>query len=248
MGMFPQVILEIQNEEVDGMKIIIEKDYEAMSELTKNILIGEMTHDRRINLSITGGNTPKRVYEKLTEAVKNSRHFDNVHYYNFDEIPVPGQTEGITMSDLRRLYLTPANIAEKNIHPLTVENYEKQDERIATAGGLDLMLIGLGQDGHFCGNMPGSTKFNYFTNKVQVNGDESWYAPGIIEIGDSFVTMGPASAMRVKHLVLIVNGSAKAKMVKQVLTGPVTESIPASILQLHPNLTVILDEAAAGEL
>jgi 6-phosphogluconolactonase/glucosamine-6-phosphate isomerase/deaminase len=230
------------------MKIIIKKDYEAMSELTKNILLGAMTQDRRVNLSITGGNTPVLVYQKLTEAVKDAPYFDNVHYYNFDEIPAPGQAEGITISDLRRLYLTPTKIAETNIHPLTIENYAGQDERIAAAGGLDLMLIGLGKDGHFCGNMPGSTKFNYFTNKVTVQGDEPWFEPGMIEIGDSFVTMGPASVMRVKHLVLIVNGKGKAEMVKQVLTGPVTEAIPASILQLHPNLTVILDEEAASEL
>lgn len=63
-----------------------------------------------------------------------------------------------------------------------------------------------------------------------------------------FVTMGPASIMKVKHLVLIVNGEQKAQMVKQVLQGPVTETYPASILQLHPNLTVLLDEAAASQL
>lgn len=230
------------------MKVIVEKNYEAMSELAKTILIGEMTNDRRVNLSITGGNTPVLVYQRLVEAVKDSPSYGNVHYYNFDEIPVPGQAEGVTISDLRRLYLTPAAIAEANIHPLTVENYEQQEERLAEVGGLDLMLIGLGKDGHFCGNMPGSTKFGNFTNKIMVTGEESWFEPGLIEVGDSFVTMGPASVMRVKHLVLIVNGVGKAKMVKQILTGPITEAIPASILQVHPNLTVILDEEAASEL
>lgn len=230
------------------MKIIIESDFEAMSETAKNILLGHMSKAGRVNLSITGGNTPVKVYEKMVHLIKGDSTYDNVHYYNFDEIPVDGQKEGITISDLRRLYLTPAGIDESNIHPLTPENYADQDQSLEAVGGLDAMLIGLGKDGHFCGNMPGTTAFNNLTYKVKVTGEESWFVPEMMDIGMAFVTMGPVSVMRVKHLVLIVNGSEKAEMVKQVLTGPVREDRPASILQLHPNLTVILDEAAASAL
>jgi len=219
-----------------------------MSELTKNILIGYMTNAKRVNMSITAGNTPVRTYEKLVEAIKDNGAYDNVHYYNFDEIPVSNREEGITISDIKRLYLTPVGVKSENIHPLTVENAAGQDQRIADAGGLDVMLIGLGGDGHFCGNMPGTTKFGNETYTVKINGDEPWYNEGEMPGLKEFVTMGPVSVLRVKHLVLIVNGASKAAMVKQVLTGPVTEEYPASILQLHPNLTVILDEEAASEL
>lgn len=230
------------------MKIIIEKDFESMSESTKNILLGHMSQDKRVNLSITAGNTPVGVYQKMVDIVKDSPDYDNVHYYNFDEIPVPDQAEGITITDLRKLYLTPANIKEANVHPLTVANYAEQDQRLALDGGLDAMLIGLGGDGHFCGNMPTTTSFENTTYKVKVSGEEPWFEPEMMEKGMEFVTMGPVSVMRVKHLILIVNGEKKADMVKQVLEGPVTEDFPASILQLHPNLTVILDEAAASKL
>ncbi|MBO0446789.1 glucosamine-6-phosphate deaminase [Enterococcus sp. AZ170] len=230
------------------MKIIIEKDFEAMSETTKNILLGHMSQDKRVNLSITAGNTPVGVYKRMVDIVKDSPDYANVHYYNFDEIPVADQAEGITITDLRKLYLTPANINEANIHPLTVENYAEQDKRLAMAGGLDAMLIGLGGDGHFCGNMPTTTSFENLTYKIKVTGEEPWFVPDMMEAGLEFVTMGPVSVMRVKHLILIVNGEKKAEMVKKVLQGPVTEELPASVLQLHPNLTVILDEAAASEL
>lgn len=233
---------------MNGMKIIIEKDFEAMSETTKNILLGHMSQDKRVNLSITAGNTPVGVYKRMVDIVKDSPDYANVHYYNFDEIPVADQAEGITITDLRKLYLTPANINEANIHPLTVENYAEQDKRLAMAGGLDAMLIGLGGDGHFCGNMPTTTSFENLTYKIKVTGDEPWFVPDMMEAGLEFVTMGPVSVMRVKHLILIVNGEKKAEMVKKVLQGPVTEELPASVLQLHPNLTVILDEAAASEL
>ncbi|MCA5011982.1 MULTISPECIES: glucosamine-6-phosphate deaminase [unclassified Enterococcus] len=230
------------------MKIIIEKDFEAMSETTKNILLGHMSQDKRVNLSITAGNTPVGVYKRMVEIVKNSPDYANVHYYNFDEIPVPDQAEGITISDLRKLYFTPANISEENIHPLTVENYAEQDKRLALDGGLDAMMIGLGADGHFCGNMPTTTSFENLTYKVKVTGDEPWFVPGEMIKGMEFVTMGPVSVLKVKHLILIVNGAKKAEMVKKVLQGPVTEEYPASVLQLHPNLTVILDEEAASQL
>lgn len=233
---------------MNNVKLIIEQDFEQMSETTKNILLGLMNQDKRVNLSITAGNTPVGVYEKMIEAVKDSADYANVHYYNFDEIPVPGQAEGITITDLRKLYLTPANIKNTNIHPLTVENYADQDERLAMDGGLDAMLIGLGGDGHFCGNMPTTMSFGNMTYKVKVSGQEPWFEPEMMEKGMEFVTMGPVSVMRVKQLLLIVNGAKKADMVKQVLEGPVTEEFPASILQLHPNLTVILDEAAASKL
>lgn len=230
------------------MKLMIEKDFDAMSETAKNILLGHMSQDKQINLSITAGRTPIKVYEKLIDVVKNSGNYDNVHYYNFDEIPVPNQKEGITITDLRRLYLSPAKIKEENIHQLTVENYQDQDSKIAAVGGLDAMLIGLGADGHFCGNMPTTTDFKHETYQVTVTGEEPWFVPEMMEKGMTFVTMGPASIMKVKHLILIVNGEEKAHMLKQVLQGPITEAIPASILQLHPNLTVIVDEAAASHL
>ena len=198
------------------MKRIIENDFEAMSETAKNILLGHMAKAGRVNVSITAGSTPVKVYEKMVRVVKDNPNYDSVHYYNFDEIPVEGQKEGITISDLRKLYLTPAGINEKNIHPLTPENYQDQDRKLEEVGGLDVMLIGLGKDGHFCGNMPGTTAFNNLTYKVTVTGEEPWFVPEMMEKGLEFVTMGPVSVMRVKHLVLIVNGVEKAEMVKQV--------------------------------
>lgn len=229
------------------MKIIVEKNAEQMSETAKNILLAHMLQDKRVNLSITAGNTPVETYQRLSKAVQ---HYDvsNVHYYNFDEIPVKNQKEGVTLTDLRRLYLTPAQVPNANIHPLTPENYATHQQTIANAGGLDLMLIGLGQDGHFCGNMPTTTQWNQLIYPVTVTGEEPWFVPEIMEKGLTFVTMGPASVMKVRHLVLIVNGKQKAETVKKVLTEPISEKLPASILQLHPNFTVVLDEEAASQL
>ena len=100
------------------MKLIIAKNYEEMSSIAVNILMGLMYQDKRVNLSITAGNTPKEIYRQMTELVKGKDYFDNVHYYNFDEIPFKGlDREGVTISNLRKDYLTPAGIKEENIRP-----------------------------------------------------------------------------------------------------------------------------------
>lgn len=232
------------------MKIIKTATYEEMSEATVNILLSHMSQEKRVNLSITAGNSPKRTYEMLIPKVKNKSYYENVHYYNFDEVPVEGQEIGVTMSALNEAYFEPAAIDPANIHPMTTENYQAFPKEIADAGGLDVMLIGIGADGHFCANMPGTTQFHEASYRIDLTQevDEPWYQEVKKDLKtDSFVTLGAKSLMRVRHLVLIANGKGKAEILKQALTGPVTPAIPSSILQLHPNFTVITD-AEAGAL
>ncbi|MBO0457644.1 glucosamine-6-phosphate deaminase [Enterococcus hulanensis] len=237
------------------MKIIVEKNYEEMSQMAANYMLHYMTMERPVNLAITAGRTPKRMYELLVPLVKNRSCFKNVHYYNFDEIPFKGlDCEPVTIGNLRKSYFTPAHIFEENIHPLTMENYAKHDERLRAVNGLDMIMIGLGADGHYCGNSPGATRFGDSTIKGKIlpeeiqsiadtdmNGDTSL-------VPDEFVTMGPKSVMNAKNIVMIVNGSEKAEMVKRIIEGEVDEMVPASILPLHPSLTVILDAEAAALL
>ncbi|EIW6199974.1 6-phosphogluconolactonase, partial [Escherichia coli] len=121
-------------------------------------------------------------------------------------------------------------------------------------GGLDLVVLGLGADGHFCGNLPNTTHFHEQTVEFPIQGEMvDIVAHG--ELGgdfslvpDSYVTMGPKSIMAAKNLLIIVSGAGKAQALKNVLQGPVTEDVPASVLQLHPSLMVIADKAAAAEL
>ncbi|MDR0921822.1 MAG: glucosamine-6-phosphate deaminase [Lactobacillales bacterium] len=234
------------------MKLIVVEDYEEMSQVASDLLLTEMLKTtKRVNLAITAGGTPVRTYELLVPKVKNKKYLSQVHYYNFDEIPFNNQTrEGVTISNLRDLYLTPAGIAEENIHKLTVDNWETQDERLAEEGGLDCILMGIGLDGHFCGNIPGATRFTDFTSRVEVEDKET--LAGEFEnpedIPDYFVTMGPRSVMNTRHLILFATGEKKAAIIKAMMEGEVTEKIPSSILKMHPNLTVILDNAAASEL
>lgn len=183
------------------------------------------------------------------------RSLQNKHFYNFDEIPFRGKEgEGVTITNLRNLFFTPAGIKEENIQKLTIDNYREHDQKLAREGGLDLVVLGLGADGHFCGNLPNTTHFHEQTVEFPIQGEMvDIVAHG--ELGgdfslvpDSYVTMGPKSIMAAKNLLIIVSGAGKAQALKNVLQGPVTEDVPASVLQLHPSLMVIADKAAAAEL
>lgn len=235
------------------MKKFIVKDTQVMSELAAAILKGTMVNDKRVNLALTTGSSPKGTYELVTKWYKeNKENLSNVFFYNFDEIePKDGQTS-ITITGLRDQFFAPAEVPESQIQPLTYANYARYDQMIAEAGGLDAMLIGLGEDGHFCGNMPYATDFSKDTYQLMIKEEYPWYEmiTGMFgeQTPDYIVTMGLQSLLRVKHLILIINGAGKAKAVKQMFDSEITTAFPASALRLHPNLTVIMDEDAASLL
>lgn len=226
-----------------------------MGQLAAHHLLGKMNDYHRVNIAITAGTTPIPFYKYLTPIVKNKGYYNNVYYYNFDEIPFKNQSrEGVTISNLRKLFYTPANIKEEQIIKLTIDNYSTYDKKIKKAGGLDVMILGLGCDGHICGNSPGKTKWGNQTVKLPIwkknyksiadtefNGD-------INAVPNYFVTMGPRSIMAARKLILIVSGKHKASILKTVLEGEVNEMVPGSILKIHPNLLVLADRAAATEL
>ena len=121
------------------MKLIITEDYQEMSCVAAHHLLGYMSKTRRVNLAITAGSTPKGMYEYLTTLVKGKPWYDNCYFYNFDEIPFRGKEgEGVTITNLRNLFFTPAGIKEENIQKLTIDNYREHDQKLAREGGLDL--------------------------------------------------------------------------------------------------------------
>lgn len=237
------------------MKVIVTKDYEEMSQTAAAYALKYMHSDKaRVNLSITGGTTPARMYEILTPFVKDKKNFHNVHFYNFDEIPYRKEDrEGVTISGLRKQFLTPAGIPEENIHKLDHTNYQTQDTRIAEAGGLDAVILGLGWDGHFCGNLPGTTKPGDGTSRVEC---DEYLRSRLFEefnnveedVPDYYVTMGPRSIMQAENIVMIASGKRKAEPVKKLMSGVVDPGVPATVLTLHPHFTLILDEDAASLL
>lgn len=237
------------------MKIVIVDDYQEMSRTAASIVLGEMLQDRRVNVSLTAGASPAGTYELVTEALRsNPAAYGDVHFYNFDEVPLSGQARGMTRSALDECLYGPSAIAEENIHELNLETADSIRQELRSNGGLDLMLIGLGADGHFCGNMPVSTRFDEEIYTYAIEDKYPWFAglsqlmPEGAEIPSHVVTMGAAMLARVRRVVLIVNGTSKAEALAQMMSRDVSTDFPATILRTLPNLVVIADREAASLL
>lgn len=122
------------------------------------------------------------------------------------------------------------------------------DAAIEAAGGIDLQLLGLGGNGHIGFNEPG-TPFGLGTHVVELTArtrqDNARFFASLDEVPTHAATMGVKTVMHARAILLLAFGSAKAEAVRAALIGPVTEEVPASVLQLHPDVTVICDEEAA---
>jgi len=236
------------------VKKIAVDTYEDMSQLMASILLGEMVKDKRSNISITGGSTPIRTFEIMIEKYKTMKEvFSDTYFYNFDNAEIGEDKKSTTNTLLNNQFYGPAGVDSKNIKLLTMNNYDQYDQMIKEDGGLDIMMIGLGLNGHFCGNEPYSTDFSKGTHRVKIDKKYPWYSvwEDICPDGnipEYYVTMGFKSLLKVKHLVLIVNGRAKAEVVKKMLSLDITNEFPSTALLLHPNLTIILDKEAASKL
>lgn len=231
------------------MKLIIEENEQKMSESAMFILLGSMMQDKRVNISLTSGRSPKQMYQMMIPHVKNKEKFKNIQYYLFDENPYTDGREGPNWSQMQDLFFKEANIENERVHIMNNDDYMNFDKMIENVGGIDVMVIGLGEDGHFCGNCPRCTPFDSYTYKLDFKAKQAVNPTyGDRPHQPHTLTMGPKSLMKVKHLVMIVNGKEKAKVLKGFIEEQVNEDLPATILKLHPNLTVICDEDAASLL
>ena len=228
------------------MKLIIEENVHKMSESAMFILLGAMMQDKRVNISLTAGVSPKMMYQMMIPHVKNQKKFEDIQYYLFDENPYNNGKIGPNWQDMQDLFFKEANIPDKRIHIMNNENYEQFDTMIRNAGDIDVMVIGLGKDGHFCGNCPRCTPFDSYTYSIPFSQKQAvnpTYADRPFQ--PATLTMGAKSLMRVKHLVMIVNGEKKAEILKRFIEEPINQDVPATILKMHPNFTVICDQEAA---
>lgn len=238
------------------MKKIIVDTYEDMSQLAIDLIIAASLQAKRINLSLTAGSTPKRMYELLNQKLASLPEMTNVHYYTFDETPIKNQAHEVVGYDnfdgLNESFFKPAKIDSTRIHAMTGDNYRDFPAEIDAAGGLELMVIGIGEDGHFCANMPECTLYDQEVYKVKLTNEFPWNEPYQQSLqgnySDYMYTLGLPALLKVKKLVLIANGLPKAQAIKAALEGPMTPDFPSSYLRLHPNLVVILDQEAASAL
>ena len=235
------------------MKVVIGTN-EEISKLIAEEFIKQINAKPNSVLGLATGTSPLEVYANLVKANKEGRvSFKDVVTFNLDEyIGLDGTHNQSYRYFMNVNLFDHIDIDKSKTHVLKgvgdYEAYAKQyDDEIASFGGIDFQILGIGSDGHIAFNEPG-TSFDSLTHAAELVEttivDNSRLFNDISEVPTKAVTMGLKSIMNAKKIVLIATGKNKAKAIKNLLRGDKTEEVPCSILQDHPDCTIYVDEDA----
>jgi glucosamine-6-phosphate deaminase len=252
------------------MDIIIRENYEQMSRYAAELIAGYVKSKPDCVLGLATGSTPIGTYKELVAMHRKGLDFSRVRTFNLDEYLGAGmdleKPYHMDQSYARFMYeelFKHVNIRKENIHIPDGQTKEPEkycrwyEEAIKKTGGIDLQLLGLGGDGHWGFNEPGSslgsrTGVQVLTKQTLDDNYEAFYKKAGIDRSQMphfAITMGIGTILDAKNILMLVSGSKKADVVAKCLEGPVTSQITASAIQLHRgNITVVLDEAAASKL
>lgn len=237
------------------MRIYKAKDYNDMSRKAANILSAQVIMKPNAVLGLATGSTPLGVYAQLIEWYKKGDiDFSDVTTVNLDEYK--GLKRDNPQSYYRFMcenFFDHINIDKKNVNVPdgTEENSEIECERynniIRAVGGIDMQLLGIGDNGHIGFNEPGCA-FETETHCVKLTEStikaNSRFFDSIDEVPKEAYTMGIKSIMQAKKILLVASGENKAKALSEAICGPVSPKNQASILQMHNDVTIVADEAA----
>ena len=211
-------------------------------------------------LGLATGSTPLPTYRELVRRHEAGvgPSYEEVRCFNLDEyVGLPAGHPESYRATIARELTDALGVAPDRVHgpdptpeglPTAGERYEAA---LAAAGGVDVQVLGIGGDGHLAFNEPGSslgslTRLKTLTEETRR--DNARFFGSIDEVPRHVLTQGLGTILRARHLLLVATGAAKAPAVAAAVEGPVSAGCPASVLQLHPHATVLLDDAAASRL
>lgn len=240
------------------MKIYKTKNYDEMSRKAANLISAQILMKPDCVLGLATGSSPIGTYKQLIESYKNGDlDFSQVTSVNLDEY------RGLTRdNDQSYYYFMQENLFKHvNIDPDhtfvpdgTIEDANEAcqayNEIIHSVGGVDLQLLGLGRNGHIGFNEPSDT-FEKETHCVDltpstIDANARFFASRE-EVPTQAYTMGIKTIMSAKKILVVANGEDKADAVQKVFFGPITPQVPGSVLQLHPDVILVADEAALSK-
>ncbi len=232
------------------MKIITANDYNDLSRKAANIISAQVILKPTSVLGLATGSTPIGTYKQLIKWYEiGDIDFSMVTSVNLDEYcGLSGEDEQSYRYFMNTNLFNHININKEKTHVpngLAIDKEQEcidYDNMIQDLGGIDIQLLGIGHNGHIGFNEP-NIKFEKTTHIVDLDKStieaNARFFNNIDEVPKQAITMGIKSIMHARHVLLIANGPDKESIIKKALFGPITPDVPASILQLHPNLTVI---------
>lgn len=241
------------------MEIIIKQEYDQICSEATEIIYRKQQKKNDLVLGLATGRTPLGVYTKLIDLHKKEKmDFSQVRFFTLDEyLGLKRDHPQSFAYYMEKNLFSHINIRRENIHHLDgrPENIEEHcrmyEETITSTGGIDVQILGLGANGHIGFNEPSSslssrTRVKTLTletiesNRPLFNNER--------DIPRFCMTMGIGTIMEAKTVLLLAFGRNKSEAIAKCIEGPVTASAPASVLQLHPDVKIIIDEEAAFSL
>lgn len=239
-------------------EVVILDSPERAGALVADHIVAQAARSERYVLGVATGSTPLPVYRALADRVARGANLSAVEAFALDEyIGLPaGHPESyravIDREVTGPLGLDPARVHVPDGGADGIETAGERYERaLREAGGVDLQLLGIGATGHLGFNEPGSsfgslTRVKTLTEQTRADNARFFDSPD--EVPLHCVTQGLGTILRARHLVLLAFGAHKAEALAAAVEGPVTSSLPASAIQLHEHVTVVVDEAATSAL
>lgn len=243
------------------MKILVVDDYDRLSARAAGIVASQVILKNDAVLGLATGSTPEGMYRELAEMSREGKvDFSGVVTFNLDEYAglAPGHPQSYHHY-MHRNFFDHVNIPPGNINIPSVTAGDKDmnafcreyDERITAAGGIDLQVLGIGVNGHIGFNEPdqflnvGTYLVDLSKETIEAN---SRFFDTVEEVPRRAITMGMGSIMRAGRILLLAGGKNKAAAIRDTVSGKITTGVPASFLQLHREVTIIVDREAAALL
>jgi glucosamine-6-phosphate deaminase len=242
------------------MLIQITEDYAELSREAARIVARAIHTKPGLRLGLSTGSTPLGLYKELIRLHREeSLDFSRAVTFNLDEyIGISRAHPASFHSYMRKNFFDHVNVPEESIHipdGAMRENFDEYcrsyEELIRAAGGIDLQILGLGQEGHIAFNEPSSSLASRTRPKVltrETVDDNRRFFSEDEQPPRAAITMGIGTILESRRVLLLASGAPKARAVALAVEGPVTSSVSASALQMHRDVTVLADRAAAANL
>lgn len=239
------------------MKIIVEENYEKMSNRAALLLASQIHLKENSKLGLATGGTPMGMYNKLIEMYNEDEvDFSQVMTFNLDEYcGLSKENPNSYHYYMFDNFFNHINIKKENVNipDGMAEDYNKEcreyEALIENAGGIDLQVLGIGANGHIGFNEP-AEKLNVMTNVVNLSKEtiqaNSRYFENEEKVPKQAISMGMATILKSKRILLLASGKNKVEAIKATVSGKISTGVPASLLQTHPEITLIIDKEAAA--
>lgn len=244
------------------MRFVVVRDADQLADAASELLRERVRANAELAMAVPAGRTPRRMYARLRDRqVHDPVDFSRVRVFAVDELCPPAPGDGYFWRQVSGEFLAWAAVPRERCHPFQVEAgdlgamCQAYEATIARCGGLDLVMLGLGPNAHLASNEPGAS-FDSSTRLVTLLPETVAYiktdavnlalAGGAVS--DRAVTLGLATIVAAREVVVLVSGSAKRRAIARLADGPITAAAPGSILRRHPNCTILLDRDASPEV